>query len=275
VLGLKLETIMHPDQITTRSISLNTDIGEGYGSWTIADDGALLSLVTDANLACGFHASDPDIMRKTCNTAERNGVAVGAQVGFHDILGFGRRFIEIAQTTLTNDILYQLGALSAFASLERTPIAFVKAHGALYHAAVKYPQYASAVVNAVRGYDSSLPVMCQPGTNFYRHLKDAGLETIREGYIDRAYTEDGLLVPRGLPGAVITDPKEAAQRAVQLATEGTVTTINGAVIEMSVDSLCIHSDSPGAVEVATAVRQALSAADIHCASLSGAWKHVG
>jgi UPF0271 protein len=253
----------------TATLSLNTDIGEGYGAWAIADDEALLGLVTDANLACGFHASDPDIMRRTCRTARQRSVAVGAQVGFRDVLGFGRRFIEVPRATLSNDVLYQLGALSAFTSVERTPIAYVKVHGALYHAAVRHDSYALAIIDAVLDFDAGLPVLCQPDTTFWRAVRDAGLGTIAEGYLDRAYTADGLLVPRGQPGAVITDPEVAAQRAVRIATERTVTAIDGTVIDMPVDSVCVHSDSPGAPELAAAVRQALTEAGVTLRSLAG------
>jgi len=243
-------------------ISLNTDIGEGYGAWRIADDAALLGTVTDANMACGFHAGDPDIMRQTCETAARNGVGIGAQVGFHDIIGFGRRFIEISRASLTNDLIYQLGALSAFANLAGSPVAYVKAHGALYHAAVQHEEYAAAVIDAILSVDESLPFLCQPGTPFTARAEDAGLRIIREGYIDRAYQPNGLLVPRGAPGAMVTDLDEACRRAVAMAQAGQVTAIDGSVIEMPVDSVCVHSDSPGAAEVARAVRAALVDAGI-------------
>ncbi len=245
-----------------RTVSMSTDIGEGYGAWRIADDRELLSLVTDANMACGFHAGDPDIMRQTCETAAQNKVGIGAQVGFHDIIGFGRRFIEISRASLTNDLIYQLGALSAFANLVGSPVAYVKAHGALYHAAVRNEEYADAVIDAILSVDKSLPFLCQPGTPLSARVDKAGLRTIREGYVDRAYQPDGLLVPRGRPGAVITDIEEACRRAVAMAQAEEVTAIDGSVIAMSVDSLTIHSDSPGAVAVARAVRAALTDAGI-------------
>jgi UPF0271 protein len=255
---------------TVITLSLNTDIGEGFGAWTIADDEALLDVVTDANLACGFHAGDPDIMRRTCRTARARSVAIGAQVGFRDIHGFGRRFIEVPRSTLTADVLYQLGALSAFARVERTPIAFVKVHGALYHAAVRYESYALGVVDAISEFDPALPVLCQPGTSFAAVVEGAGLRTIGEGYIDRAYTPAGLLVPRGQPGAVITDPAVAARRAVQFATDRTVAAVDGSVIPMPVDSVCVHSDSPGALVIAEAVRRALEDAGVQLRSLASA-----
>ena len=250
------------------TISLNTDIGEGYGPWLIADDEALLALVTDANLACGFHAGDPDIMRRTCKTARTRSVGVGAQVGFRDVLGFGRRFIDLPPASLSNEVLYQLGALSALAGAEKLSISYLKVHGALYHAAVQRAPYAKAIIDAVRDFDAAMPIMCQPNTAFFYAVRDAGLATIGEGYLDRAYTPDGLLVPRGTPGAVITDPSTAAQRAVQLAVDHTVTAIDGTVIPTAVDSLCIHSDSPGAVELATAVRQSLQDAGLTPQSLA-------
>jgi UPF0271 protein len=249
------------------SISLNTDIGEGLGAWTIADDDALLEIVTDANLACGAHASDPDIMRQTCETAVRNGVSIGAQPGYFDIRGFGRRFIETDPATLTNDVLYQLGALSAFARAAGTRVAYLKIHGALYHAAVQRPPYAEAVVRASKLFDPEMPFMCQPGTGLYDAVTTAGLRVIREGYIDRAYTAEGLLVPRSEPGALITDVDVCAQRAVDIATKGEVEAIDGSTVAVPAESVCIHSDSPGAVEIARAVRSALESAGVNVTPL--------
>jgi UPF0271 protein len=243
-------------------ISLNTDIGEGLGAWTIADDEALLETVTDANLACGAHASDPDIMRRTCETAARNGVNIGAQPGYFDIRGFGRRFIETDPASLTNDVLYQLGALSAFTRATGLEIRYLKIHGALYHAAVKRAEYAAAIIDAAKLFDPEMPFMCQPGTALFDAVTAAGLTTIREGYIDRAYTADGLLVPRGEPGALITDATACAERAVRIAVHGEVEAIDGTIVPVPADSVCIHSDSPGALEIARAVRRALEAAGV-------------
>lgn len=249
------------------SISLNTDIGEGFGPWRIAEDEALLGLVSDANLACGFHASDPDIMRATCRTAAEKGVSVAAQVGYPDLRGFGRRYIDMDPRSIVNDVLYQLGALEAFQRVEGLKVAYLKVHGALYHAAVSRPDYAEAIVEAVTIFDPVMPVMCQPGTTLSARVEAAGLPMIREGYVDRAYTADGLLVPRGQPGAVITDVSECAARAVRLARDGLVTCADGSSITMAVDSLCIHSDSPGAPEIAHAVRAALESAGVEVKAL--------
>jgi UPF0271 protein len=246
----------------TRVISLNTDIGEGFGSWQIADDSALLRVVTDANLACGFHASDPDIMRRTCDVAAERGITVGAQVGYHDLRGFGRRFIEVDPTSITNDVLYQLGALSAFVTAAGSKMGYLKIHGALYHAAVARADYADAVIRAIALYDLDLPMMCQPGTSLFAAAKSVGLRTIAEGYIDRAYTAEGLLVPRDVAGSVVTDRDECVRRALQLALENRVEAIDGTVIDVTADSLCIHSDSAGAPELARAVRDALEGAGV-------------
>lgn len=246
----------------TAHISLNTDIGEGFGAWRIADDDSLLSIVTDANLACGAHASDPDIMRRTCEVAAERGVNVGAQVGYFDIRGFGRRYIETEPATLTNDVLYQLGALHAMTLAAGVRVAYLKIHGALYHAAVQRPDYAEAVIAAARLFDPEMPFMCQPGTSLFAAANGAGVTTIREGYIDRAYTPEGLLVPRGQSGALITDVDQCAERAVAIALRGEVEAVDGTLISVPADSVCIHSDSPGAVEIAAAVRHALESAGV-------------
>ena len=247
-------------------VSLNTDIGEGYGAWSVADDETLLALVTDANVACGFHAGDPDILRRTCEVAAANGVGVGAQVGFSDLRGFGRRFIQVPRASLVNDVLYQLGALAGLASVAGTPVSYLKPHGALYHATTQHDDYAAAVVEAMLAYAAAghgdLLLLCQPGTRLAEHAARSGLRVVAEGFVDRAYTADGLLVPRGQPGAVVTDLDEACRRAVRMVREGTVEAADGATVPMRVESLCVHSDSPGAVEVARAVRGALEQAGV-------------
>jgi len=249
-------------------VSLNTDIGEGYGVWRITDDAALLGVVTDANVACGFHAGDPDILRRTCEVAAERGVGVGAQVGFADLRGFGRRFVQVPRDSLVNDVLYQLGALAALASVAGTQVSYVKPHGALYHATTQHDDYAAAVVEATLAYDPSLAMLCQPGTRLAELAGREGLRHVAEGFVDRAYTADGLLVPRGEPDAVITDLEQARQRAVRMAREGTVEAVDGSTIPMRVESLCVHSDSPGALEVATAVRAALETDGVVLRSLS-------
>jgi UPF0271 protein len=238
-------------------ISLNSDIGEGFGVWSVADDRALLELVTDANVACGFHAGDPDILLQTCRDAAELGVTVGAQVGYFDLRGFGRRFIDVPPASLAADVLYQVGALDAMARACDLSVTYLKVHGALYHACVQRPDMARAIADGLSMFGREIPVVCQPGTPFAASLADAGCGLLREGYIDRAYQPDGLLVPRGQDGAMITDPEAAARRAVQIATTRTVTAIDGSTLPLEVDSVCIHSDSPGSLEIAQAVRAAL------------------
>jgi UPF0271 protein len=243
-------------------VSLNSDLGEGFGAWTVEDEDQVLATITDANVACGFHAGDPDTMARTCARAVELGVAVGAHVGFHDLRGFGRRFIAVPRPTLTNDIRYQIGALSAFATAAGTSVSYVKPHGALYHSAASDPEHADAVVDALCSLDQVLPIMCQAGTLLAERAARAGIPVIAEGFMDRAYRPDGTLVPRGTPGAVISDPEAAAARAVQMVTTRTVTAITGESVPAAVQTLCVHSDSPGAAAIASAVRAALEAADV-------------
>jgi len=231
-------------------VALTTDIGEGYGRWRLADDDALLGLVTGANIACGFHAGDPGIMRATCATSVRQGIAIGAQVSYRDLHGFGRRYVAYERRELTDDLLYQVGALEAFARLAGGRVGFVRAHGALYNVAATDPDHAGAIVDAVKEYDASLPVLCLAGTEMWRAAQAAGLRVLSEGFVDRGYTPDGRLVPRSEPGALITDPEAAAARAVAMVTED------------AVDALVVHGDTDGAVEIAGATRAALEAAGI-------------
>lgn len=231
-------------------IDLNCDLGEGYGAWTLGDDAALLGLVSSANIACGFHAGDPRTMTRTVAAAAERGVAVGAQVSYPDLVGFGRRAMDVAPEDLTADVLYQLGALAGIARASGTAVRYVKAHGALYHRVAADPRQAAAVVEAVRRYDAGLPLLTLPGSVAAEVAAAAGVPVVAEGFADRAYAADGTLVPRDQPGAVLTDPAEVAARAVELATG------------RAVRSLCLHSDTPGAVDLARAVRSALDAAGV-------------
>jgi len=242
----------------TFGVDLNSDLGEGFGVWTLGDDEALLDIVTSANVACGFHAGDPDILRRVTARAAERGVVVGAQVSYRDLAGFGRRAIQMDPATLTNDIVYQIGALDGFAGLAGTRVAYVKPHGALYNTAVHDSQQAAAVVEAVRLYDASLPVLGLPGSVLLEQAREAGLRTVAEAFADRGYTAQGTLVPRSQPGALLSDRREVAERMVKLATRGRLTAIDGIEIDVQADSVCVHGDRPGAVEMALAVRQALT-----------------
>jgi 5-oxoprolinase (ATP-hydrolysing) subunit A len=243
-------------------MDLNADLGEGFGQWTLGDDAALLAVVTSANIACGAHAGDPDTMRRTCALAAAKGVVVGAHVGYRDLAGFGRRFIDISPDTLTNEILCQLGALQACAAVEGTRISYVKPHGALYNALVRHEAQADAVVDAVRLFNPRLAVLGLPDAVWLKRAQVAGLTVRYEAFADRAYTSRGTLVPRGLPGAVLHQPAEIAERCVQLATEGWLRSIDGRAIRVPADSICVHGDTPGAVAVARAVRDALEQAGV-------------
>lgn len=247
---------------TAPAVSLTTDVGEGFGRWRIADDEALLDIVTSANVACGFHAGDPDIMRRTCEIAAKNGIAVGAQVSYRDLAGFGRRFIDVPTETLTNDLVYQIGALAAFANVAGTAVTYVRAHGALYNVAATNEDHAAALVEATRQYDRTLPLLCQTGTATWRLAHDAGLRPVAEAFIDRAYTPQGLLVPRGQPGAMITQPSIAADRAVRMVERGDVVAIDGNTVPIQAESLLVHSDSEGAIDIARAARDALTGAGV-------------
>lgn len=255
---------MSSDHVSTGtpSVTLTTDVGEGFGRWSLGDDDALLDIVTAANIACGFHGGDPDIMRRTCAVAAANGVSIGVQFSYRDLAGFGRRYIAVPGDTLTNDLIYQIGALAAFAKVAGTRIAYVRAHGALYNVAAKNQEHAQAIVDAVRLYDPALPLLCQVGTEQWTLAEAAGLSTIAEAFVDRAYTPEGLLVPRGRPDAMVTDPARAAERAVAMVLEKKVTAIDGTEVPLEAKALLVHCDTTGAVDIARATRTALEAAGI-------------
>ena len=243
-------------------IDLNADLGEGFGVWRLGDDEALLGLVSSANVACGFHAGDPSIMRRVCGQAAARGVAVGAQVSYRDIAGFGRRFIDVEPAQLTDDLLYQLAALDGIARVSGTRVSYVKPHGALYNAAVGHVGHARAVVDAVLAFDRRLPVLGLPGSALLREAEASGLRPVAEGFADRGYTAAGTLVPRTEPGALVHDPVAVAERAVRMATDGVVVAVDGTWLLMPVESVCVHGDTPGAVELARTVRTALEAAHL-------------
>ena len=250
---------------STASVDLNSDLGESFSRWTLGDDEALLDVVTSANVACGFHAGDPTVLRRTCELAAARGVVVGAQVGYRDLPGFGRRFIDVDPAELVNDVLYQVGALEAFARVAGTRVAYVKPHGALYNAIVHHEAQAAAVVEAVRRYDPALPVLGLPGSRFLDLAGAAGLRTVAEAFADRAYTPAGTLVPRSQPGAVLHDAEEVARRCVRLATAGEVVAVDGTVVAVAARSICVHGDTPGAVGIARRVRAALEDAGVRVA----------
>jgi 5-oxoprolinase (ATP-hydrolysing) subunit A len=243
-------------------IDLNADLGEGFGVWRLGDDDALLDVVSSANVACGFHAGDPLTMRRVCGRAAAAGVAVGAQVSYRDLAGFGRRFIDVEPAELAADVLYQLAALDGVARAAGTRVSYVKPHGALYNAAVAHEGQAQAVVDAVLAFDRRLPLLGLPGSALLRAAEAAGMRPVPEGFADRGYTPDGRLVPRREPGALVEDPAAVAERAVRMATDGVVTAVDGSRLLMPVESVCVHGDTPGAAQLARAVRAALTEAGV-------------
>jgi UPF0271 protein len=243
-------------------IDLNADLGEGFGAWTSGDDDALLPIVTSANVACGFHAGDPSIMRRVCARAVEHGVAIGAQVGYRDLAGFGRRRIEMPPAELTADVLYQLGALDAFARAAGDRVRYLKPHGALYNTAVTDPVSAQAIVDALAVWEMPLPVLTLPGSQLALAAQGAGLPVIIEAFVDRGYLADGSLQPRGQAGAVLTDPAAIGARVTRLVTTSELEAADGTVLSLSPQSLCVHGDTAGAVAIAGAVRAALQAAGV-------------
>jgi 5-oxoprolinase (ATP-hydrolysing) subunit A len=243
-------------------IDLNADLGESFGTWVLGDDAAMLDVVTSANVACGFHAGDATTIRRTVALAADRGVVVGAQVSYRDLAGFGRRRIDMDPTDLTADVLYQLGALEAMCRVAGTRVAYLKPHGALYSTAAVDEAQARAVVEAVVAYDRTLPVLGLPGSVLLRVAEAEGLTTVGEAFADRGYTATGHLVPRTQAGALLTDPRVAAERVVRIATEGTVTSVDGMLVAVPARSVCTHGDTPDAVALARAVRTALEGAGI-------------
>jgi UPF0271 protein len=243
-------------------VDLNSDLGEGHGRWTLGDDDALLGVVTSANVACGFHAGDAWIMRRICERAADNGVAIGAHVSYQDLAGFGRRFIDVEPEILTQEVIYQIGALDAFARVAGSRVRYVKPHGALYNAIVQHEEQAAAVVQALVDYDPTLPVMGLAGSAWLRRAEEAGLTAVREAFADRAYTPEGALVSRRLPGAVLHDADEIAERCVAMAKGEPITDSDGGSLMLRADSICVHGDTPSAVDIARKVKKALTHAGV-------------
>ncbi|AKU17740.1 LamB/YcsF family protein [Luteipulveratus mongoliensis] len=248
--------------MTVTEVDLNADMGESYGAWVLGDDLALLDVVTSANVACGFHAGDPSTLVRTCRAAAQRGVVIGAQVGYRDLAGFGRRFIDVAPEDLYADVIYQIGALDAVARSQGTRVRYVKPHGALYNTVVHHAGQAAAVVRAVRDLDATLPLLGLADSALLAAAERVGIRTISEVFADRAYTAGGTLVPRREDGAVLHDPDEVAERAVAMVTTGEVLSQDGEDVQVDAESVCVHGDSPGAVAMATAVRAALEDAGV-------------
>jgi UPF0271 protein len=251
-------------------IDLNCDVGEGYGVFPPHADDVLLPLVSSANVACGFHASDPRIMRRTVRLAREHGVAVGAHPSFPDRVGFGRRALAASPEEIADDVVYQVGALLGFCRAEGVPLTHVKPHGALYHVAARDPAAAAAVAQAVRAVDPSLWLVCLAGSVLAAAGRAAGLRCAEEAFADRGYARDGTLLPRGAPGALVTDPSAVAERVARLARDGTVETADGASLRVAARTVCVHGDTPGAADLARAIRARLDRDGIAVRSFAAA-----
>ncbi len=244
------------------AIDLNCDLGESFGAYRIGNDEALMPLITSANIACGYHAGDPQTMDRTVRLAVEHGVAVGAHPGFPDLVGFGRRPMRLSATEIENDILYQVGALAAFVRAAGRTLAHVKPHGALYNMASKDIEIARAVARGVARAGPELILVGLAGSALIQAAQEAGLRAAQEAFADRAYEADGTLRSRSLPGAIHHDPQAAAAQAVQIARDGYVTAIGGERLPLAADTLCIHGDTPEALEIARAIRHQLEKAEI-------------
>jgi 5-oxoprolinase (ATP-hydrolysing) subunit A len=244
------------------TVDLNADLGESFGAWRLGDDEAMLAVVTSANVACGFHAGDPLTLRRACAHAVARGVRIGAQVSYRDLAGFGRREMTVPPDELEAEILYQIGALDGIARAEGGRVSYVKPHGALYNRAARDREQAAAIAAAVVSYDPGLPLLVLPGSATEAAAAEVRLRTVTEAFADRGYADDGSLVSRGQPGALVTDPGVVSARAVAMVTQGVVDTVEGHRLELNPRSVCLHGDTPGAVALATAVRAALERAGV-------------
>lgn len=245
-----------------KRIDLNSDLGESFGAWRMGDDAAMLALVSSANVACGFHAGDPAGILKTLQAAAARGVVVGAHVSYPDLAGFGRRNMDVASADLRADVIYQIGALMGLAAAAGTRVRYVKPHGALYNFIAKDERQARDVIAAIKAVDASLSLVALAGSPLIQWARAEGLHVVPEAFADRAYQADGSLVPRSQPGAVLHDPNDIAQRMLRFAREGVVQALDGSTVRIDADSICVHGDSPGAVEMARQVRATLEGAGV-------------
>jgi 5-oxoprolinase (ATP-hydrolysing) subunit A len=238
-------------------IDLNSDVGESFGAYRIGADADLVPHVTSVNVACGYHAGDPAVMRATVRLARAAGAAVGAHPGFPDLVGFGRRELRASPREVEDMVVYQIGALAAIAQAEGVGLAHVKAHGALYNMAARDRALADAIAAAVRAVDRSLILFGLPGSELMRAGEAAGLAVAAEGFVDRAYAPDGSLASRTTAGSVLHDPDVVVQRALDMVQHGRVTSVDGSRLAFRVDTLCVHGDTPGASDLVRRLRQGL------------------
>jgi 5-oxoprolinase (ATP-hydrolysing) subunit A len=244
------------------SIDLNSDLGESYGAWSMGDDSAMLSIVSSANIACGFHAGDPSGIFKTVKAAAENNVSIGAHVSYPDRVGFGRRDMDVTYDELFADVIYQIGALKGIATAANTTVRYVKPHGALYNRIANDPKQGQAVIDAIKAIDPALVLMGLANAPILTLAQNSGLATVAEAFADRAYTPEGQLVSRREAGAVLHDTDLIARRMVQLAKYGTLEAIDGSEIKIEAQSICVHGDSPGAVAIAQEIARQFKAEGI-------------
>jgi len=243
-----------------KKIDLNCDMGESFGAWIMGMDGEVIPYVTSANIACGYHAGDAHVMYKTVKLAKDHGVGVGAHPGYPDLVGFGRRNMDCTPEEVRDYVAYQIGAMKAFCAIHGVPLQHVKPHGSLYNMSVGNEPLIRAIVEAIAGVDKSVIYLALGGAQeplVTKIAREAGIRVAFEAFPDRAYTPEGKLAPRSLPGAVIKDPKVAAERALRMAKEGKIITTEGSVLEMQIDTICVHGDNPSAVELVKNIRSAI------------------
>lgn len=250
------------------TIDLNADLGESFGPWTMGQDEALMTSITSANIACGFHAGDPTVMRRTIRLAKRHGVALGAHPGFPDLAGFGRREMQVSPVELEDLVLYQLAAIAGVAAADGVRLQHVKAHGALYNMAARDAVLAGAIARAVAAFDRTLILLGLPNSALLSEGEAAGLRVAAEVFADRTYEADGSLTPRRVPGSVIADSAHVVARAVDMVRARQVTATDGTVVPLRADTLCLHGDTPGAADLARQVRAALESAGVTVAALA-------
>ncbi|MCM2362716.1 5-oxoprolinase subunit PxpA [Pseudomonas sp. SR18] len=251
------------------TIDINSDLGESFGAWSMGDDDAMLDVVTSANVACGFHAGDPAGILRTLKAAAARNVAIGAHVAYPDKVGFGRRNMDLASDELTADVIYQIGALQGLAKAAGTSVRYVKPHGALYNTIAHDRRQALAVIAAIRAIDPTLILVALAGSELIEWARNEGLQCVAEAFADRAYTPQGTLVSRREPGAVLHDPQLVAQRMLRLVQDGTLEAIDGTLTRIQADSICVHGDSPAAVEMARELRRVLEQANLSLQPFAG------
>ncbi|MBI1625705.1 LamB/YcsF family protein [Comamonas suwonensis] len=251
-------------------MDLNSDLGESFGAWTMGDDAAMLDIVSSANVACGFHAGDAAGILSTLKAAKARNVVVGAHVAYRDLAGFGRRNMDVASSDLVADVIYQIGALQGLARAAGTTVKYVKPHGALYNTIAQDKRQAMDVITAMKAIDPSLVLMALAGAPLIGWARDAGLTVVAEAFADRGYTPQGALVSRREAGAVLHDEQLIAQRMLTLVREGVIEAVDGSMVRVEADSICVHGDSPGAVAIARNIRQRFEQEGVQIASFVGA-----